>query len=78
MHGNTARKYDFEMELSAPHPPAQVIRLYSATPQDARTHSDSRPAKERLVVSALITATLALGGTLFFSLYEGLRHYVVF
>jgi len=78
MQSTVARNFAFEMELKTPRTPAQEIRLYPATPQDARTYRDSTPARERLAVKALIMVTLALGGTLFFSFYQGLQHYVMF
>ena len=78
MHSNAAREYAFEVESETPRPSAQVIRLYPATPHNAQTSSDSSSAGERLAVRALITATLALGGTLYFSLAQGLQHYGVF
>ena len=78
MSENTARQYEHEEAPAIHRVPAQVIPLHPTVWQRVQVWARSTLTPERIAEVVLAVTTLVLSGVLFFALYRGLQHYMVF
>ena len=78
MSANTARQYEYEEAPTTRRVRGQVIPLHPTVRQRVRGWARRTLTPERVAEVVLAVTTLVLSGVLFFALYHGVQHYMIF